>query len=146
MRCFSVEPMYAVIRTGGKQLRVSANDRIVVERLAGDPGEVIAFDDVLMLGESGAVPMLGAAIPGTARVFARVVAQQRGPKLLIFKKKRRKNHRRIRGHRQEQTILQVTGISASGEAPAASAEPVAEATPAPIPATDAGALDAATEE
>jgi large subunit ribosomal protein L21 len=140
--------MYAVIRTGGKQLRVSANDRIVVERLAGDPGEVIAFDDILMLGEPGAVPMLGTGVPGMARVFARVVAQQRGPKLLIFKKKRRKNHRRIRGHRQEQTILQVTGVSATGEAPAVAAEPTPEATPAPapVPVADASALDEATEE
>lgn len=124
--------MFAVIRTGGKQHRVAANDKIVVERLAGAPGDVIALDDVLMLGAPGTPALFGDQVPSAARVFAQVVAQKRGPKILVFKKKRRKNHRRTRGHRQEQTHLHITAISADGTLPA------------PQPAT-AAALGAAPE-
>ena len=135
--------MFAVIRTGGKQHRVAANDKIVVERLAGAPGDVIALDDVLMLGESGASALFGAHVPSAARVFAEVVAQKRGPKLLVFKKKRRKNHRRLRGHRQEQTVLQITAISADGTPPAAAAAaPVEVSTAEGVTTSVAGAATA----
>jgi large subunit ribosomal protein L21 len=115
--------MFAVIRTGGKQYRVSENACIEVERLAGSPGDTLTFDDVLMVGGSGGEPAaVGATALKTAAVFAELLAQTRGDKVLIFKKKRRKNHRRMRGHRQDLTLLRITGISSSGERPAAAAE------------------------
>ena len=112
-----VTGMYAIIRTGGKQHRVAENDRIVVERLAGAPGDVIAFNDVLMLAGTEVAPLIGAQVPGAARVFGEVLAQQRGAKVLVFKKKRRQNYRRLRGHRQEQTVVRITAISVDGTAP-----------------------------
>lgn len=119
--------MFAVIRTGGKQHRVVANDRIVIEKIEGQPGELVAFEDVLMLSQEGQAPLIGAAVPAEARVFARVVSQERGPKIIVFKKRRRKHYRRKKGHRQHLTVVKIAAISASGEAPA-TAE--AEATPA----------------
>ena len=110
--------MYAVIRSGGKQHRVSANDRLVVERLDGAPGDAIVFDDILMLAGGDDPPLVGRAVPKAARVFAEVVEQTRAPKVLVFKKKRRKNHRRLNGHRQDLTVVRIRGVSASGEAPA----------------------------
>lgn len=124
--------MFAVIRTGGKQYRVSENARIEVERLPGNPGDAVTLDQVLMVGGQGAVPVVGAPLVEKAAVFAEVVEQTRGDKVLIFKKKRRKNHRRLRGHRQDLTVLKITGISTSGERPAASqadAEYASEVTP-----------------
>ncbi|MCW5698610.1 MAG: 50S ribosomal protein L21 [Rhodospirillales bacterium] len=109
--------MFAVIRTGGKQYRVTENARIEVERLPGDPGETIALGDVLMIGGDEDAPLVGAPLVDNAAVFAEVVEQKRGPKILVFKKKRRKHYRRTRGHRQELTVLRVTGISPTGEAP-----------------------------
>jgi large subunit ribosomal protein L21 len=112
--------MFAVIRTGGKQYRVSENACIEVERLAGSPGDTLTFDDVLMVGGSGGEPAaLDATALKTAAVYAELLAQTRGDKVLIFKKKRRKNHRRMRGHRQDLTLLRITGISSSGARPAA---------------------------
>ena len=112
--------MFAVIRTGGKQYRVSENACIEVERLAGSPGDTLTFDDVLMLGGAGGEPAaVDAAALKTATVFAELLAQTRGDKVLVFKKKRRKNYRRMRGHRQDLTLLRITGISSSGEKPAA---------------------------
>ena len=125
--------MYAVIRTGGKQHRVSANDRLFVERLAGAPGDAIVFDDILMLAGGDDPPLVGRAVPKAARVFAEVVEQTRAPKLLIFKKKRRKNHRRLNGHRQELTVVRIRGVSASGEAPVEDA-PATVATTSPATA------------
>jgi ribosomal protein L21 len=125
--------MFAVIRTGGKQHRVAANDRIVIERLAADPGEDVEFDDIIMLAPDGEAPLVGDAVPDAARVFAKVEAQTRGPKLLILKKKRRKNHRRMRGHRQDLTVVRIEGVSLSGGKPeAAAAEAPVEATAAPM--------------
>ncbi|MFO1152788.1 MAG: 50S ribosomal protein L21 [Rhodospirillales bacterium] len=111
--------MYAVIRTGGKQHRVSANDQLVVERLDGAPGDPVVFDDILMLAGGEDAPLFGQAVPQAARVFAEVVEQTRGPKLLVFKKKRRKNHRRLNGHCQDLTVIRIRGVSASGETPTA---------------------------
>ena len=114
--------MFAVIRTGGKQYRVSENACIEVERLAGSPGDTLTFDDVLMMGgSSGESSAVGATALETATVFAELLAQTRGDKVLIFKKKRRKNHRRMRGHRQDLTLLRITAISSSGEMPASAA-------------------------
>jgi large subunit ribosomal protein L21 len=129
--------MFAVIRTGGKQYRVTENACIEVERLAGSPGDTLTFDDVLMLGGSGGEPAaVGATALKTATVFAELLAQTRGDKVLIFKKKRRKNYRRMRGHRQDLTLLPITEISASVEKPAAAESSAADggeqAAPLPV--------------
>lgn len=123
--------MFAVIRTGGKQHRVAANDRIVIERLAADPGEPVEFDDIVMLAPDGATPLVGDAVPEAARVFGKVIEQSRGPKLLVFKKRRRKNYRRLRGHRQDLTVVRIEGVSLDGARPAeaAAVEPVPAAAP-----------------
>ena len=134
--------MFAVIRSGGKQHRVAENDRIIVERLDGEPGALIAFDQVLMLAEDGQPPLVGSAVPAAARVFGRVLEQTRGPKLIVFKKKRRKNHRRTKGHRQHLTAVRIASISPTGDRAAAEAE-------APVPAaaeTRGGAAQAAAVE
>jgi large subunit ribosomal protein L21 len=99
--------MFAVIRTGGKQYRVAKDDVITVERLAAEPGATVTFEDVLMVGE-GAEVRAGAA---GAAVTAEVVEQMKGDKVLVFKKKRRHNYRRKKGHRQALTVLRVTGIA-----------------------------------
>ncbi len=107
--------MYAVIRTGGKQYRVVNNDVIKVERLAGEAGEMIKLDDVLMLG--GDAPRITKQAIGGAAVFAQVLEQGKGEKILVFKKRRRKNSRRLNGHRQFETTLRVIGISEDGTPP-----------------------------
>jgi large subunit ribosomal protein L21 len=121
--------MFAVIRTGGKQHRVAEGDRIVVERLDAEADDVVAFDQILMVAGNGEAPLVGAAVPSEARVFGRVLEQTRGPKLIVFKKKRRKNYRRTKGHRQDLTAVRILSISPSGafEADAAAAEPAPEA-------------------
>ncbi len=134
--------MYAVIRTGGKQYRVAENQRLTVERLPGDPGDTLKLDDVLMIAEDGSAPLVGTPGLDQAAVFAEVVAQTRGDKVIVFKKNRRKNYRRTKGHRQEQTMLRIAGISATGKAPAtksnaADAERAPETTTeTPAPETD----------
>ncbi|MCS6778244.1 MAG: 50S ribosomal protein L21 [Geminicoccaceae bacterium] len=102
--------MYAVIRTGGKQYRVAKNDVIKIERLPGEAGQTIEFTDVLMVG--GEQPILGTpTVPG-AKVIGTLLEQARGPKIVIFKKKRRKNYRRRTGHRQDITVVRITDIAA----------------------------------
>jgi large subunit ribosomal protein L21 len=100
---------YAVIRTGGKQYRVAPGDLIRVERLAGDVGSPVEFTEVLLTGDDGAV-RIGTPLVDGARVAGEIVAQGRTRKLLVFKKKRRKNYRRRHGHRQAVTTVRVTGI------------------------------------
>ena len=100
--------MYAVIKTGGKQYRVAADELLTVEKLAGDAGSKVEFTEVLMLGGSGD-PKLGDALKG-AKVIAEVVEQNRAPKVIAFKKRRRKNSRRKRGHRQHQTVVRIKEI------------------------------------
>ena len=102
--------MYAVLRTGGKQYRVAENDLIRVERLPANAGDSITLDQVLMVG--GETPRIGAPLVDGASVTAEVVEQTRGDKIIIFKKKRRQNYRRKRGHRQDLTVLRITGIQA----------------------------------
>ncbi len=109
--------MFAVIRTGGKQYRVTEQSRIEVERLSALPGETLEISDVLMVGGTDGAPLIGAPALDQAIVFAEVVEQTRGEKILVFKKKRRKNYRRTRGHRQHRTVLRIVGISPSGERP-----------------------------
>ena len=100
---------YAVIRTGGKQYRVEPGSIIHVERLAGEQGTDLTFTDVLLAAKDGNVQVGSPTIAG-ARVTAQVLKQGRGKKILVFKKKRRKNYRRRQGHRQYQTTVRVTGI------------------------------------
>jgi large subunit ribosomal protein L21 len=104
--------MFAVIRTGGKQYRVAKDDVIEVERLAGEPGASVTLGEVLMLGGEGAELRSGKPALVGASVTAEVVSQRKSDKVIIFKKKRRHNYRRKRGHRQDLTVLRITGISA----------------------------------
>ena len=106
--------MYAVIKTGGKQYRVSPGDLLVVEKLDGEPGAKVAFGEVLMLGEGEAVTV-GAPLVAGASVAATLVETRKGEKIKIFKKIRRQGYRRTTGHRQHETVLRVTGITASGK-------------------------------
>jgi large subunit ribosomal protein L21 len=103
--------MFAVIRTGGKQYRVAEGDVIAVEKLAGEPGATIELGEVLMVGE-GASAAAGTPLVAGASVSAELVEQRRADKIIIFKKKRRHNYRRKNGHRQYETVLRITGISA----------------------------------
>jgi large subunit ribosomal protein L21 len=102
--------MYAVIKTGGKQYRVSPGDLMVVEKLAGEPGASVAFGEVLMVGEGDAV-VVGAPTVAGAKVSATLVETRKGEKVKIFKKIRRQGYRRTRGHRQTETVLRVTAIA-----------------------------------
>ena len=103
--------MYAVIKTGGKQYRVSAGDLIVVEKLEGAPGAAVKFNEVLMLGD-----VIGAPLVEGAVVDATLIETRKGDKIRIFKKTRRQGYRRTRGHRQQLSVLRVTGISGAGKA------------------------------
>ena len=126
--------MFAIVRTGGKQYRVAAGDKIVVEKLAGEAGDTIRLDDVLLAGE-------GADLHSTdgLTVSAEIIAQAKADKVIVFKKRRRHNYRRKKGHRQQHTILRIVAIgdqkqdkpkkAVNSEAPAAeaAAAPAAEA-------------------
>jgi large subunit ribosomal protein L21 len=117
--------MFAVIRTGGKQYRVAAEDVIKVEKVKGDPGEIVQFGEVLVVGGDNVT--LGVPTIAGASVAAEVLEQGRGPKVIAFKKRRRKNSRRRRGHRQEFTLIRVTEILTDG------AKPTIAARPKPVP-------------
>jgi len=108
------ETMFAVIKTGGKQYRVSEDDVLVVEKLVAEAGDTVQFDEVLMIGEDGKAPTVGAPLIDKASVSAEVVRQTRGDKVIVFKKRRRQNSRRKNGHRQDLTLVKITGISATG--------------------------------
>jgi large subunit ribosomal protein L21 len=132
--------MFAVIRSGGKQYRVATDDVIAVERLAGEPGTTIELGEVLMIADGNNVSA-GTPLLAGARVSADIVAQRRRPKIIVFKKERRKNYRRKKGHRQYETVLKIGAILAAGEpareagrpraarAPREAAEPRAETEP-----------------
>jgi large subunit ribosomal protein L21 len=107
--------MYAVIKTGGKQYRVKPGDVLVVEKLAGEPGDTVAFDQVLMLGEGEAVTV-GAPLVADAAVSATFIETRKGEKVKIFKKIRRQGYRRTRGHRQFESVVRVTAITGAGMA------------------------------
>ena len=124
--------MYAVIKTGGKQYRVAADDVLKIEKVDGEVGEVISFGDVLMIG--GESPTVGTPVVDGASVAAEVLEQGRARKVLVFKKKRRQNYRRKKGHRQEQTTIRITDISVGGSSLASGA---------PASARGTGAEDAA---
>jgi large subunit ribosomal protein L21 len=106
--------MYAVIKTGGKQYRVKAGDVLVVEKLMGEPGARVDFDQVLAIGEGSSVT-LGAPTVAGASVTATLIETRKGEKVKIFKKIRRQGYRRTRGHRQPETVLRVTALAANGQ-------------------------------
>ena len=103
--------MYAVIKTGGKQYKVAKDQIVVVEKLAGEAGATVAFEEVLLLGGAEATTV-GAPLVAGATVTAEIVEQGRGPKIIVFKKKRRKKYRRKQGHRQRYTDVLVDSIDA----------------------------------
>jgi large subunit ribosomal protein L21 len=101
--------MFAVIKTGGKQYRVAANDVLTIEKLEAEAGAVIEFNEILVVGV-GADAKIGAPFVSGATVKAEVVEHNRGKKVLSFKKRRRQNSKRIRGHRQHHTVVRITDI------------------------------------
>ena len=102
--------MFAVVRTGGKQYRVAAGDKIAVEKLAGEAGDTITLGDVLLAGEGETL-----ADAASVTVSAEIIAQAKSEKVIVFKKRRRHNYRRKNGHRQQMTLLRITAVGA-GEA------------------------------
>ena len=111
--------MFAVIKTGGKQYRVAADDVVKVEKLTGEPGTIVELGEVLMVG--GDSLTVGTPTVAGASVAAEIVSQERGPKIIAFKKRRRKNSRRKRGHRQELTVIRITEILTDGKKPSMTA-------------------------
>ena len=112
--------MFAIVRTGGKQYRVAAGDKIAVEKLSGNAGDTVSLDDVLLAGDGGEVKDAKGLV-----VSAEIIAQERGEKVIVFKKRRRHNYRRKQGHRQSLTLLRITAVG--GAAPKKAAAPKAEA-------------------
>ncbi|RMD91198.1 MAG: 50S ribosomal protein L21 [Alphaproteobacteria bacterium] len=110
--------MFAVVKTGGKQYKVVENDVLTVERLPGAAGETVTLDEVLLVGDEKGVKVGTPTVAGTV-VTAEIVEQTRGDKIIVFKKKRRHNYRRKRGHRQDLTVLKVLAIGAAKAKPAA---------------------------
>ncbi len=121
--------MFAVVRTGGKQYRVAAGDKIAVEKLAGEAGDTITLGDVLLAGEDGEI-----ADASKITVSAEIIAQAKSEKVIVFKKRRRHNYRRRNGHRQQMTLLRILSVGgatkkaakAKAEAAVPAAEQVAE--------------------
>jgi large subunit ribosomal protein L21 len=113
--------MFAVIKTGGKQYRVVAEDVLRVDRLEGEPGAVVEFGEVLVVG--GDTPAVGAPTVAGATVAGELLDHVRGPKVIAFKKRRRKNSRRKRGHRQEYSLVRITEILTEGRKPSSTPPP-----------------------
>jgi len=127
--------MFAVIKTGGKQYKVAAEDVIKIEKIEGEAGDAVAFTEVLMVGTTiGAPHVAGATVAGE------IVEQTRGPKVISFKKRRRQNSKRKRGHRQDLTMVKITEILTGGAKPSAAAKPAKVAEAAPAAAEAAGAV------
>ena len=130
--------MYAVVATGGKQYRVSPGDRIEVEKLAGEVGQTVALDRVMMVGGGEGGVDVGTPTLDDAWVEAQIVDQKRGKKIIVFKHKRRKGYRRKQGHRQSLTALKITGIHSDrslqqGEAVAVAAPETPESEASAVP-------------
>ncbi len=136
--------MFAVIKTGGKQYRVAAEDVLEVARVAGNPGDIVEFGEVLVVG--GDTPILGTPTVAGATVAGQVLQHGRGPKVIAFKKRRRKNSRRKRGHRQEFTLIRITEILTDGKKPSQTVAPRVKK-PKPEPKAEAAQAepDAAVE-
>jgi large subunit ribosomal protein L21 len=116
--------MYAVIKTGGKQYRVAPNDKIQIEKLTGSAGDHVEFTEVLMVSNGGSVEIGSPHVAG-ATVVGEIASQDRGPHVIIFKKRRRKHYRRKNGHRQDLTSVTITEILTGGAKPAKAAKPKA---------------------
>jgi large subunit ribosomal protein L21 len=134
--------MFAVFKTGGKQYRVATEDVLKVDKIEGELGQVVEFGEVLVVG--GDSVMLGSPTVSGATVAAEVLDQGRGAKVIAFKKRRRKNSRRKRGHRQEFTLLRITEILTEGKKASTTPPPRPKKAPAPKPAeaSDAAAASA----
>ena len=118
--------MFAIVRTGGKQYRVAAGDKIAVEKIEGEAGDTVSLGDVLLAGDGGEVKDANGLT-----VSAEIIAQTRGEKVIVFKKRRRHNYRRRNGHRQSLTLLRILAVGdAKKAAPKKEAAPKAEAAPA----------------
>ncbi|PIT70432.1 50S ribosomal protein L21 [Bartonella tribocorum] len=123
--------MFAVIKTGGKQYRIVANQVVRVEKVSGNAGDVVEFNDILMVGQEGNA-VIGTPVVADALVTAEIVEQARGRKVIAFKKRRRQNSKRTRGHRQEFTTLRILEILTGGSKPKkAAAKPIKEEATAP---------------
>ena len=135
--------MVAVVRTGGKQYRVAAGDKIAVEKLAGEAGDTITLGDVLLAGEGDSL-----SDAGKVTVSAEIIAQAKSEKVIVFKKRRRHNYRRKNGHRQQMTLLRITDVgagSAKKAAPKKEAAPKADAAEDKAPAKKAAPKKAAAK-
>lgn len=118
--------MFAIVRTGGKQYRVAAGDKIAVEKIDGEAGDTVSLGDILLAGDGGEVKSAEGLV-----VSAEIIAQTRGEKVIVFKKRRRHNYRRRNGHRQSLTLLRILAVGdAKKAAPKKEATPKAEAAPA----------------
>jgi large subunit ribosomal protein L21 len=131
--------MFAVIRTGGKQYRVTPNAVLKVEKLAAEPGATVTFSDVLAMGSDAGVTV-GAPTVAGAEVTATVIAQDRLDKVIIFKKRRRQNSRRKNGHRQPVTVLRIAGFAQDGQSLVEAAPAEVEPAPAAVDATESLAV------
>ena len=135
--------MFAVVRTGGKQYRVAAGDKIAVEKLAGEAGDTITLGDVLLAGEGDSL-----SDAGKVTVSAEIIAQAKSEKVIVFKKRRRHNYRRKNGHGQQMTLLRITDVgagSAKKAAPKKEAAPKADAAEDKAPAKKAAPKKAAAK-
>jgi large subunit ribosomal protein L21 len=122
--------MFAVIKTGGLQYSVAEDQKVRIGRIEGEPGQIVQIGNVLMLG--GDTPELGSPIVSGASVAVEIIEQSRGAKVIAFKKRRRKNSRRKRGHRQDYTVVRISEILTGGASPTKGPKPKPERKPAPI--------------
>lgn len=141
--------MFAVIKTGGKQYKVAADDVLKIEKLDAEPGETVTFDNVLLVND-GSATTLGTPLVEGAVVAAELVEQTRGKKIIVFKKKRRQNYRRKAGHRQDLSVVRITEILTGGAKPkkAAAKKPVkaADEKPAEAKATASASAKASAKK
>ena len=134
--------MFAIVRTGGKQYRVAAGDKIAVEKIEGEAGDTVSLGDILLAGDGGEVKSADGLV-----VSAEIIAQTRGEKVIVFKKRRRHNYRRRNGHRQSLTLLRILAVGdAKKAAPKKEAAPKAEAAPAADAKAAAPAKEAAPKK
>jgi large subunit ribosomal protein L21 len=137
--------MYAVIKTGGKQYKVAEKDTIELDRLSGEAGDQVAFSDVLMVGGEDGVTV-GSPMVAGAQVAGEIVEHTRSATILVFKKRRRQNSKRSRGHRQEHTVVRITEILTDGKSPSKTAAPKKTRAKAKVEAAPQAAVEAPTVE
>jgi large subunit ribosomal protein L21 len=133
--------MFAVIKTGGLQYSVAEDQTVRIGRIEGEPGQIVQIGDVLMLG--GDKPEVGAPLVSGASVAVEIVEQSRGPKVIAFKKRRRKNSRRKRGHRQDYTVVRISEILAGGAKPTKGPKPKPAPKAKPVKKAESEDADAA---